>query len=276
MKKLYRVLLKAQIWLLNWLMPESAARLAVRVFARVERVGRPPWEQSLVSNMRRHVFANGCVGYISGHSARRVLLVHGWAGRGTQLGFFISRLNEQGFEAICLDGPAHGESPGSYTYPMHFALYLKNVVDELGGVDGVIAHSFGAGASALAVGLGMKTRSLVYIGGFSEFKPVLEFFCKVSGLTGLAKESFLQEGGYRNGGPIENLRIDKIPELRGFPLLLVHDYDDAEVPIGGILTLAKTLGTRTLFTKGLGHHKVLRDPDVISRSVEFIALKSHK
>lgn len=270
-KDLEKLLLRAHFWLWNLILPARAAALAVRIFTRVQRVGRPPWEEALVNKMRRRVFSDGCVGYVGGESERKVLLVHGWAGRGTQLGYFANELMAQGFEVICLDGPAHGESPGSYTYPMHFALYLKGVVDELGGVDGVIAHSFGAGASALALRVGMQSKSIVYIGGLNAYQPVLEYFCRLVGIKGRARELFMQEGGYRNGGPIENLRVDRIQQLQGYPILLVHDYEDEEVPIAGVLELAKVLGCKTLFTKGLGHRRILRDPGVIKQSIEFIS-----
>src|SRR5690349_395790 len=44
-----------------------------------------------------------------------VLLVHGWAGRGTQLGEFVAPLVAAQRRVVALDAPAHGDSPGTQT-----------------------------------------------------------------------------------------------------------------------------------------------------------------
>src|SRR5262249_37218235 len=41
-----------------------------------------------------------------------VVLMHGWEGRGTQLGAFVAPLVERGFRVIAFDVRAHGDSPG--------------------------------------------------------------------------------------------------------------------------------------------------------------------
>ena len=44
-----------------------------------------------------------------------VLMVHGWNGRGAQLGAFAPELVHAGFRVVTFDTPAHGRSPGRAT-----------------------------------------------------------------------------------------------------------------------------------------------------------------
>src|SRR5205085_10246750 len=41
-----------------------------------------------------------------------ILLVHGWEGRGAQLGALVEPLVDAGFSVLTFDGPAHGDSSG--------------------------------------------------------------------------------------------------------------------------------------------------------------------
>jgi hypothetical protein len=53
--------------------------------------------------------------------------------------------------------------------------------------------------------------------------------------------------------------------------LIVHDFDDHEVPWGdGELYARHWHSARLLTTQGLGHHKVLNAPDVIQAVLAFI------
>ncbi len=55
-------------------------------------------------------------------------------------------------------------------------------------------------------------------------------------------------------------------------LLVIHDRDDPDVPVrDGIEIAAAWPGGRLVETTGLGHNRLLRDPDVIARAVAFLA-----
>src|ERR1043166_8169499 len=56
-----------------------------------------------------------------------VLLVHGWEGRGSQLGAFVEPLVAAGLSVVAFDAPGHGDSPGR-------RLYLADLADCVVGV----------------------------------------------------------------------------------------------------------------------------------------------
>jgi pimeloyl-ACP methyl ester carboxylesterase len=54
--------------------------------------------------------------------------------------------------------------------------------------------------------------------------------------------------------------------------LVIHDRGDREVSFGSGLKLARAWkGARLVATDGLGHNRILREPDVVQDSVDFIA-----
>jgi pimeloyl-ACP methyl ester carboxylesterase len=55
------------------------------------------------------------------------------------------------------------------------------------------------------------------------------------------------------------------------PTLIFHDRRDKEVPYAEGVALAASWPTSEMIsTEGLGHQRILRDPAVIDRAVEFV------
>jgi pimeloyl-ACP methyl ester carboxylesterase len=56
------------------------------------------------------------------------------------------------------------------------------------------------------------------------------------------------------------------------PALVIHDYDDREVPFSSGVALGRAWrGARMVRTRGLGHRAILRDPGVVQDALDFIA-----
>ena len=58
--------------------------------------------------------------YAYGNSSKKILLVHGWSGRGTQLVKIADTLIENGYSIISFDAPAHGKSGTKTTLMLEF------------------------------------------------------------------------------------------------------------------------------------------------------------
>src|ERR687889_951115 len=97
---------------LGRLSPVLAGRLAARLFARPRHHARPDRERELIARGTRVALPDGLHATAWG-AGPTVLLVHGWEGRGAQLGAFVDPLVAAGFRVVALDNPAHGESNGS-------------------------------------------------------------------------------------------------------------------------------------------------------------------
>ncbi len=79
-----------------------------------------------------------------------MLLVHGWEGRGSQLGAFVEPLVRAGLSVVAFDAPGHGDSPGRRLYLTDMADAIIDVERAVGPLHAIVAHSFGAAAVLLA------------------------------------------------------------------------------------------------------------------------------
>src|SRR5919107_5916537 len=138
------------------LTPTLAGRLAAKLFARPRRHARPARESELIARGTRVALPDGLHATAWG-AGPTVLLVHGWEGRGAQLGAFVDPLVAAGYRAVALDGPAHGDSPGRTTTGPEFARALITTRDVVGSLAGVIGHSFGGFTALLALSRGLPT-----------------------------------------------------------------------------------------------------------------------
>ena len=249
---------------------EDQARAALELFMTPRRLAPRDWEAALLRQGAPLTFTNGLIARSYG-AGPRVLLVHGWEGRGMNLGMFIAPLTAAGYQVIALDGPAHGESPGEQTNPVDFAHGLHNVGKELGPLAGVIAHSMGAASTALALRQGLVAERVVLIAGPSSLAGVLRRFAQMVRLPEPVAERFYALVGERAGEPAEALDIAHIGATLTTPALIIHDPADADVPFADAEAIAAIWPDARLYvTEGLGHRRILRNRDVIAMATSFI------
>ena len=203
-----------------------------------------------------------------------VLLVHGWAGRGAQLGAFVAPLLERGHAVVAFDGPAHGRSPGWQTNPLDFAAAVQRVAEHVGPLDAVVAHSFGAVATTIALGGGLAAARVAYLGATSGADQAVRGFARILALPDAVVRDLRRRLEGRFGADIWQ-RISTVaiaPRLWGVPALVVHDTEDRDVPHAAAAALADAWpGAELVTTRGLGHRRILRDPEVIARVVSFLS-----
>jgi pimeloyl-ACP methyl ester carboxylesterase len=200
-----------------------------------------------------------------------VLLVHGWGGSGAQLESFVGPLVRAGFSAIVLDAPAHGESTGRSLSITLFADAISRIAARVGKLHGIIAHSFGAPASALAIRRGLEVERLVFIGPPAD---ALDWFRRFSAELGFSEELELaakRRVEQRVGIDFDQLNAHALGSALSVPLLVIHDELDAEVPVQDGARVAASAANATLVTtRGLGHRRILRDSGVIGQAVTFL------
>jgi pimeloyl-ACP methyl ester carboxylesterase len=201
-----------------------------------------------------------------------VLLVHGWEGRGSQLGAFVAPLVEAGLSVVAFDAPAHGDSPGSRLYLTDHADAIADVVATIGPVHAIIAHSFGAAAVLLANKRhGVDISRNVMIAPNVIIDDSVHQFARAVALDDRDRTSFEKHLVGASGVPIETLALDRLVADRDAALLIIHDRTDREVPVKHADRLAATWpSSQLVLTDELGHRRILRDDAVIARSVEFV------
>lgn len=255
--------------ILGRLNPTLAGRLAARLFARPRRRPRPDRERELIARGTRVPLPDGLHATAWG-AGPSVLLVHGWEGRGAQLGALVDPLVAAGYRAVALDGPAHGDSLGSTTTGPEFARALVATRDAVGSLAAVVGHSFGGFTSLLAVSRGLAADRIVTIGSPASVPEALRDFLRLIHLPERALPSMIRALEERVHAPMASFEVESFAPHIHVPVLVVHDTDDREVPYADGPRLAGLLGAKLLTTNGLGHRRILYAPEVVAAIVEFI------
>jgi pimeloyl-ACP methyl ester carboxylesterase len=258
-------------WFGSSVWPAATARAALMLFSKPRRRQRPAQENKLLASARRFEIGGRLAAWSWG-SGPTVLLVHGWEGRGAQLGSLVDPLVTEGFEVVTFDAPAHGDSPGSFATIASFRDAISAAARDAGPLHAVVAHSLGAPAAALALQAGVRTDCAVFLAAPASLDTAFAEFGRRLQLSERALREFKTHASRLTGVDLENLRAPMLAPSLPPPLLIIHDRSDAAVPCADGQQLADHWQDSTLWlTESLGHQRILRDPDVAKRVAAFIA-----
>lgn len=257
--------------------PRTTVRLARTIFLRPPRLAPPSRESWWATEAREWSlpFGSGTLrAWTWGWGSETVLLVHGWGGRGLQLGAFAAPLVEAGYQVVAYDAPGHGSSVGDRSSLPEKAAAVTAMVHHLGGVEAIIAHSAGAAAVTAALaqpGTPLPVERLVYLAPSVDMLGVTERFASLLGLP-MTVADRMREGIERQYGVrfAELAGVALAPRMAQ-PLLVVHDRDDREIAFAeGEALVGAWPGAEMLVTEGLGHFRLLRDDGVVARARRFL------
>ena len=255
--------------------PGLAARFAEHLFFSPRRHPRPAWEYEILERGERlSIDRQGkppIAAWRWGDGARTVLLVHGWEGRGAQLGRFIDPLVDAGFRVVAFDAPGHGDSGGSRASPMHIARAIERVLEVVSGAHGIIAHSMGALGATLSMSRSPCARRLVYVAPAIDPQRATRAFSHALGIDERVRSRMQRRIEARFSMPMEDLAATTLAPRIEAPLLVIHDQGDSEVPWADGRTLVDAWPrSELLTTRGLGHRRILKERSVIDASVAFM------
>ena len=260
---------------LSTVAPGLAAMAAEQLFVTVVQHKRPRREDAWADGATRISIPSphgDLAAWVWGDGPRTVMLVHGWAGRGLQLGAFVEPLVDAGYRVVAYDGPAHGESLGRRTNIFKLTEGLMAVAHAVGPVSGVIAHSLGTTAVLLAASRhGFDPGCFVAVSPMARTQTMTGWYGQ---MTGFSKD-VVEQMRVRLESSV-GFRWDEIEPLdlaAGFAAetLVIHDYDDVELPASEGKALARAVPLGDVFlTGGLGHRRILRDPAVVAAAADFM------
>ena len=140
----------------------------------------------------------------------------------------------------------------------------------LGPFHAVVAHSMGAAATLIAANGGLRAERLALVAPPDASKAPGRFVAHL-GLPEAVTTGLISELERRYGLGIEAFAGPTVAATVAQPILLVHDVGDVFVPAADGAAIAAAAPRATLVTtRGLGHHRVLRDPDVVGTIRYFI------
>ena len=270
------ILIRFGVWLSQQLSTSLATQVALYLFFRPQRFKRPVREQE----MHEHALQTSCyvpeidkvvqVFRFAGKGAK-VLLLHGWSGRGTQLFAFADELRKSNAEVVTFDMPAHGQSLGNKTNIVELVACIKEVHAKYGPFDHAIAHSMGSMALLRTLRDGIPIKSAAIIGSGDKIRNVFYRFSEQLQFSDKVTEQMIQTVEKQFGMNLENYSSSMSLEHLKMPLLIVHDKDDKETHFAYSKDLHEIANnSELLLTTGLGHHRILRDSKTVQHIIQFI------
>ena len=258
------------------LSPKASAKKAFKVFSKPRR-GRigPHHEGFLKPNLEPQVTVeeHTIQPYRWPGTGKTIVLVHGWESHTHRWKDMILRFQEEDYNIIAFDAPAHGYSSGKYFY---VPLYHKalNVILNTYQPDYLIGHSMG-GMTVLynqSQTDTFKTEKLVILGAPDKLESILKDYQKLLGLNNRALKAldafFLKRFNFKTAEFSSSAFAKKIH----VPTLVIHDKDDTITPASGSHAIHSGLKkSEFIETKGLNHS--LYDIEVNEKIVNFLKSK---
>ena len=256
--------------------PKLAARFAMKVFTTPVKFKLPKREEEmdrkssqelvLIPSLKKSINV-----YHLGDSPKKVLLVHGWSGRGTQLVSIADKLVKAGYSTISFDAPAHGKSIGKTSDMTEFIISIMQLEQQHGPFEFAIGHSLGAMAVLNAIKRGLNVKRAVIIGSGDIIRDIMVDFTQKLGMNIAIGELMIQMFEKKFGQTINNYSAYIAAKDVHIPVLVFHDENDADVPVSAAHHIFKQLDDAQLvITHGLGHRKILGDKAVIKQITDFL------
>ncbi len=209
--------------------------------------------------------------YKYGYSKKKVLLLHGWSGRGTQLFTIADKLLENRFMVISMDGPAHGFSEGKRTNMTEFIETVKAVEEKYGPFEAAIGHSFGGMTLLKCTQNFLKINKLVIMGTDNDIREIIYDLAKKLHLKSATAEYVLDKLQQQLKNKLETLSSEASAKAISIPTLVIHDTDDLVVPVSCAYKIRQNLSQGSLLiTHGLGHQRILKDLNVQNHIIDFL------
>lgn len=254
--------------------PPLAGRWALDLFCTPLRHPEPAREKELLKTAETFTVPFQKIGLAaySWGEGPAVLLVHGWSGRGAQLGSFVPPLVAAGYRVVTFDLPAHGRTPGRRLHGFDGRDAVRRMGEAVGPFEAVIAHSFGAICTTLALKEDLAAGRVVYLAPACHLDQAVRGFARQLGLS-RPVEWGLREEMERTFGLGVWSQVSGTVIARGLslPALIVHDIEDTEVPWREGQSLSHAWpGARLITTSGLGHRRILRDEEIVREAVGFV------
>ena len=209
--------------------------------------------------------------YHYGNSPRKILLVHGWSGRGTQLVKIADALLEKGYSTISFDAPAHGKSSGTTTLMPEFIASILEIDKQFGPFEAAVGHSLGGMSLLNAIKKGLKIQHLVTIGSGDIVKDIMDDFTSKLQMKNQISNRMRIHFEKESGESMHDFSAYLAAKEIDIPVLVIHDNDDDEVPVKCGIHIHKNLKNgQLMLTNGLGHRKILGNDEVIEKVIDFI------
>ncbi len=256
--------------------PKLTTLFAAKLFTTPIKHKMPKRELAMDQNSEQHTLlvpaiSKEIVVYTYGSGDKKILLVHGWSGRGTQLVKIADELIKKGFMIVSFDAPAHGKSKGNFSIMTEFIASILELEKSQGPFEFAIGHSLGGMSVLNAIQKNLDVKKAITIGSGDVIQDIIDDFIhklKLKPVFGLHLKNHFET---KFGGKMDDYSAYKAAENINIPVLVMHDANDSDVSVQSAYHIQKYLKQGELvITEGLGNRKILGDDAVIEKINSFL------
>ena len=221
---------------LSYVAPNRAGALAFDLFVTPPAPRIRPKEQAFLDTSRRndqpvgkHTIPVYEWGPVDGPV---VFCAYGWGYNAGRWRHYVPQLVEAGYRVVAFDPPGHGHcgGPRGLTYVEMGEIEMA-LIRHLGGIDLVLAHSFGGSClveSLTLLPLHLRPRRICLLAIVSEVRWLFVGFVRFMGFRDVIYRGLEREIETLTGRSLDTFDVATVaPKLEAIPTLLVHDPDDA-------------------------------------------------
>lgn len=256
--------------------PRLATKFAIKLFTTPIRHKVPKREIEMDAASKQQLITVKSINkeimlYQYGTSKKKVLLVHGWSGRGTQLVKIADELVKAGYSTVSFDAPAHGKAPGSTSNMTEFVASVLQIEKDFGPFEFAIGHSLGGMTIMNSIKRGLNVKKAVIIGSGDVVEDIVDDFVLKLGLRPEISKQMKLTFENKIGETMNSYSTYIASQEITIPVLVIHDENDDDVPVSAAHHIYQYLENgELLITKELGHRKILGDTKVIKKIMSFI------
>jgi pimeloyl-ACP methyl ester carboxylesterase len=209
--------------------------------------------------------------YEYGYSKKKVLLVHGWSGRGTQFYKIADKLLENRHMIISFDAPAHGLSSGKSSMMSEFNDIIRFLDQQYNGFDAAIGHSLGAMALLQNSAQDLELKKLISIAATNDINEIIQKFLIGVDLNPNLYFRFKKQFKKTYKKDLNQYNGVRLAEKISIPTLIIHDSKDLPANVSSAYKIRQSLSHgELLVTHGFGHTRILTNDLIVNRITEFI------
>ncbi len=260
---------------LSFISTKLTVQFAARLFTTPIKHKTPKRELEMDQNSRQEILnipalKKKIVVYHYGSGEKKILLVHGWSGRGTQLVKFAEAFQALGFTTVSFDAPAHGKSPGNTTIMTEFVASILEINKQFGPFEAAVGHSLGGMSLLNAVNDGLQIKRLTIIGSGDVVKDIINDFTQKLKLHPKISDLLQVHFEAKSNRTMDSYSSYQAAKSITIPVLVIHDENDSEVPVRCAHHIHQHLQHGELMiTQHLGHRKILGDTSVIQKTTQL-------
>lgn len=259
--------------------PQLAAEAAFRLFCtpysgkpkrEVPPVFRKAKKLSFTSN---NLKINGFEWIPAGSIRQTVLICHGFDSFSYRFEAYIQDLLHEGCRVLAFDAPAHGISEGKRFTVLLYKKMLLDAEKQFGPFQAIMAHSIGGLAVALAVEEWKNPAvKLALIAPATETTRAIDQFFQWFPVDANTHQAFMQLLEKLSDRPVNWYSMTRIVPSLSNSILWLHDEEDRICPFEDTAALRRLALSHVQFvvTRGLGHSKIYRDPEIQKHIVNFL------